>query len=204
VEAQQATRTRDPEGTLQRLLDAALHSFAEFGYERATVDRIVQEAGFSKGAFYTHFSSKDEVFLELLERRLEHNLARVRQLCKLEGSAATWIKRVLETLMNFSRESADMRALSVEFMAHGMRRAEVGERISHMHLRWRQLFAETLRQSEDYRQGRMAADPEAIAYAMVAMVDGFILQFGMESEPMDKQHLIEKLEPLIDAWFAEG
>jgi AcrR family transcriptional regulator len=37
------------------------------GYEGSSVDRIAEEAGFSKGAFYSNFNSKDEIFLELLE-----------------------------------------------------------------------------------------------------------------------------------------
>ena len=40
---------------------------AREGYESASVDRIAEEAGFSKGAFYSNFDSKEEIFLELLE-----------------------------------------------------------------------------------------------------------------------------------------
>ena len=49
--------------TRQRLLEAAFSVFAAQGYTGATIDAIVQAAGYSKGAFYFHFSSKDEVFL---------------------------------------------------------------------------------------------------------------------------------------------
>ena len=40
---------------------------AREGYEGASIDRIAEEAGFSKGAFYSNFDSKEEIFLELLE-----------------------------------------------------------------------------------------------------------------------------------------
>lgn len=40
---------------------------AREGYESASVDRIAEEAGYSKGAFYSNFGSKEEIFLELLE-----------------------------------------------------------------------------------------------------------------------------------------
>lgn len=198
------TRARDPEGTLESLLVAALDVFGEAGYEGATVDRIVGEAGYSKGAFYTHFRSKEELFLHILERRLQTNLARVQQVCRLEGSASDWIKQVFGTLLDFSAENKGMRALSVEFMANGMRNAEIGARITAMHQRWRELFAESLRGSEEYRQDRMAATPEAIAYTLVAMIDGFILQIGMESTPFSKEELRRQIDPLLDAWFTEG
>ncbi len=196
-------RVRDPEGTVEKLTDAALQLFAESGYERATVDRIVAAAGFSKGAFYAHFKSKEELFLHILEQRLAHNLQRVKALCGLEGSARTWLKHVLTTLLNFSAESKSMRSLSMEYMANGMRNPEIGERITVMHQRWRDLFADTLRGSDEYRDGRLKGSPEAIAYALVAMVDGFIVQIGMEADPRSKEALMIQVEPLLDAWFEE-
>jgi AcrR family transcriptional regulator len=196
-------RARDPEVTLEKLIEAALTLFGEAGYERATIDRIVAEAGYSKGAFYAHFKSKDELFLFILERRLQHNLERVRSLCRLEGSGRTWTKRLLGTLLDFSAEHKGMRALSLEYMAHGMRRPEIGDRITSMHARWRDLFAQTLRASEEYRSGRLRGSPEAISYALVAMVDGFIVQIGMEDDPSSKETLMAQVEPLLDAWFGE-
>lgn len=197
-------RTRDPEGTVDKLTEAALALFAEAGYERATVDRIVAAAGFSKGAFYAHFKSKEELFLHILEQRLDRNLGRVQALCRREGSAREWLKHVLGTLLNFSAESKSMRALSMEYMANGMRHPEIGARITAMHQRWRDLFADTLRHSPEYEQGRLKGSPEAIAYALVAMIDGFIVQIGMESTPHAKETLMTHVEPLLDAWFEDG
>jgi AcrR family transcriptional regulator len=197
-------RTRDPEGTIDKLTDAALRLFAEAGYERATVDRIVAEAGFSKGAFYAHFKSKEELFLHILEQRLDRNLRRVQALCRLEGSARAWLKHVLGTLLSFASESKSMRSLSMEYMANGMRHPEIGARIATMHRRWRDLFADTLRCSPEYEQGRLKGSPEAIAYALVAMIDGFIVQIGMESDPRSKETLMSHVAPLLDAWFDDG
>src|SRR5262249_49542401 len=55
--------------TRARLLEAAFSVFAAQGYTGATIDAIVHTAGYSKGAFYFHFSSKEEVFLEVLWSR---------------------------------------------------------------------------------------------------------------------------------------
>jgi AcrR family transcriptional regulator len=203
VSATPLARTRDPEGTLEALVDAALALFGEGGYERTTVEAIATAAGYSKGAFYSHFRRKEDLYLFILEGRLERNLLRVQELCQLEGSASSWVKHVLRTLLNFSTESKNMRSLSMEFMAAGMRQAEIGDRITLMHQSWRALFADTLRQSREYREGRIRASPEAIAYALVAMVDGFIVQIGMENDPLTKEDLMERIEPLLDAWFVE-
>lgn len=58
---------RDPAATRQRLLDAAVAVFAEKGYQRSSVDDVVQRSDSSKGAFYHHFANKEAIFLELLE-----------------------------------------------------------------------------------------------------------------------------------------
>jgi AcrR family transcriptional regulator len=52
--------------THARLLAAAIEVFGERGFEAATVDEIATRAGYSKGAFYFHFPSKEDIFLELL------------------------------------------------------------------------------------------------------------------------------------------
>jgi AcrR family transcriptional regulator len=55
----------------QALLDAAVELFAERGFRTATVDDVVGRAGYSKGAFYWHFSSKDDLFFTLFDERID-------------------------------------------------------------------------------------------------------------------------------------
>src|SRR5437588_11640830 len=53
------------------LLTAALRVFARRGYRDAGVDEIAAEAGYSKGALYWHFSGKQELFLALIDDRID-------------------------------------------------------------------------------------------------------------------------------------
>src|SRR3954452_5039848 len=55
----------------QALLEAALALSAERGYRGSSVDDIAERAGYSKGALYWHFSSKDDLFFALLEERID-------------------------------------------------------------------------------------------------------------------------------------
>ncbi|PPH20340.1 TetR/AcrR family transcriptional regulator [Rathayibacter sp. AY1C4] len=54
--------------TRERLLDAAYDVFAETGVHSASVEQICERAGFSRGAFYSNFSTKEELFFALMER----------------------------------------------------------------------------------------------------------------------------------------
>jgi AcrR family transcriptional regulator len=61
--------------TRQKLLDAAEHVFAELGYHDASIVKITEAAGVGQGTFYLYFSSKKEIFDELvrdLNRRVRH------------------------------------------------------------------------------------------------------------------------------------
>lgn len=60
--------------TRARLLDAAFDVFAEQGVRAASVETIAERAGFTRGAFYSNFSSKEELFFALLEREKEMRL----------------------------------------------------------------------------------------------------------------------------------
>lgn len=54
--------------TRERLMDAAYAVFAEVGVAAATVEQVAERAGFTRGAFYSNFSTKEELFLALMAR----------------------------------------------------------------------------------------------------------------------------------------
>ncbi|SDE02739.1 transcriptional regulator, TetR family [Cupriavidus sp. YR651] len=61
------TREESRALTREKLLVAAGNVFAREGLGGASIDRIVEEAGFTKGAFYSNFESKEDIFLQLVE-----------------------------------------------------------------------------------------------------------------------------------------
>lgn len=80
-------RTRDPERTRERILDAAQALILDHGYGATTVDAVVTRAGITKGAFFHHFGSKSDLARALLDRyalmvaqHFERNLERARKL----------------------------------------------------------------------------------------------------------------------------
>jgi AcrR family transcriptional regulator len=73
AEPPRLTRSETKEQTHGLLLDAAERVFVKMGYAGATMDLIAAAAGFTKGAVYWHFDSKEALFLELLGRGLKRN-----------------------------------------------------------------------------------------------------------------------------------
>ena len=63
------TQAERREQTREQVLDAAARVFAKRGFHATSLDAIAEEAGFSRGAVYYNFADKEELFLELLDRR---------------------------------------------------------------------------------------------------------------------------------------
>lgn len=70
------SREDSRERTTQRFLDAATRLIARKGFERISIEDVAAAAGYSRGAFYSNFRSKNELFLELLRRDQERANAR--------------------------------------------------------------------------------------------------------------------------------
>ncbi|MBC7231034.1 MAG: TetR/AcrR family transcriptional regulator [Actinobacteria bacterium] len=65
-------RTEKGQQTRQAIFDTAIDLFAKKGYDKVTVDDICTRVGVTKGAFYNHFRSKDQIILEEFMRMDEH------------------------------------------------------------------------------------------------------------------------------------
>ena len=60
------TREQSQARTKEKLLASAYEVMARYGYAGASIERIAEEAGYSKGAFYSNFANKEDIFLQLL------------------------------------------------------------------------------------------------------------------------------------------
>ena len=69
MKPQRLTRRESRDSTRARLIESAGRVFVRAGFDAASVEQIAEEAGFSRGAFYSNFKSKDGLFLELLDRK---------------------------------------------------------------------------------------------------------------------------------------
>lgn len=55
-----------PEEKRKKIVNAAVDEFAEYGFEAASINRIVANSGIAKGSFYQYFKDKQDVFMHLL------------------------------------------------------------------------------------------------------------------------------------------
>lgn len=164
--------SRDPAASRRKLLDAAATEFADRGYQAATVDAIVQRAGLSKGTFYWTFATKAELFVALLEDRLDQPVEQViesMQDTSLEESPAPAISRGLAAL--FSDDPEVLRLL-YEYWAAATRDDEHSERYLRRHTVIRAELAAALAARHEEAGVPPTMDVTDLAEAFIALALG--------------------------------
>lgn len=91
-------RRLTPDARLPLILDAALETFATQGYTAARIDDIAARAGLSKGGFYAHFSSKEGLFVALLQRKLDPPALPVQALLAGVADTGELVRRLVAKL----------------------------------------------------------------------------------------------------------
>jgi AcrR family transcriptional regulator len=166
--------------TRQKLIDAALKLFSTSGYEHATVDDISNAAGYSKGAYYFHFSTKDDILLELLRMWTE---ARTTVLASGADSDATPREALVETLSNFFsyRDAPQWPGVLLEFWAQGVRNPEVSKRLTEAYGGWRRQLTEAFQRAAAQGVIEGGASAEDAAAVTLAAHDGYAVQTAIGS-----------------------
>src|SRR6202012_274168 len=106
--------------TRTRLLDSAAQLFARGGYEGASIDLIAENAGYSKGAFYSNFESKEAIFLELLDIHKRREIDALAQLLMRDVSGSELVSLIRKT-QSEGASDFDFGLLSAEFQLQACR-----------------------------------------------------------------------------------
>ncbi len=97
------------------ILDAASHEFAEHGFQQASFNRIIENAGFSKGAMYYYFDDKKDLYLTVLRTYQGQILAELGELPEVSSPAEYWA-----ALSDLFSHAAQVKMKHPEFIHLGM------------------------------------------------------------------------------------
>ena len=166
------SREATQEQTRLRLIEAAWQHIAERGFAATTVRDIARAAGYTQGAFYSNFSSKEGLLLDLLR---EHKRAVTHNMQRLFEQANDDFDAMLAALRTWSRElSQDTRPalLAAELQLMAARQPEFGAAYAELMNEQRDAYAQLIA-SQFERQGKRPPAPVSeLAAALMAMVMG--------------------------------
>jgi AcrR family transcriptional regulator len=127
------SRGERKEQTRADLVAAAREVFLRHGFHRATLDDIADGAGFTKGAVYSNFGGKDELFLAVLDARYADQLRIHGTLMRGAGTLDAGLRAAARQLAEQARQSPDWIPLLVEFWTHASRRPALRREVLKRH-----------------------------------------------------------------------
>ncbi|WP_425832119.1 TetR/AcrR family transcriptional regulator [Streptomyces fractus] len=165
--------------TRQRLLDAALDVFAEEGFGRSTVEQVCERAGFTRGAFYSNFSSLDELFLALWEERSARMLDDVR--AALAGIDPDDPEAAVRAAIDATPVDDAWFRITAEFTAHALRNPDLRRVMAAREEAIRDAILPVFVAALE-RLGRRVGDERALGDALVAVHDGTSVQVLLQPD----------------------
>ncbi len=187
---QRAQETRD------RLFLAACDLFVANGYVGTTVDSIASRAGVAKGTFFVHFKTKDAVATQLIENQ---TAAARRARERAHAAGAGPIDAMVATVLALGKQAGASRMLSRAVLAATLESGEVAGDSSKL---FRGIFELILADAREAKRRELLArnaDPEQVAWSLLASYLGAALYFATNPNPIP---LVERLAPLVDANLA--
>jgi len=170
-----SSRLRRQAETRQVLLATAEESFCRDGYAATSLERIAKAAGFTTGAIYANFPSKERLFLALHEHRAQRFGATSRDWIPTGASLEVRLHAFGVHVGELAKDNRAWALVAAEFWAQAARRPDLAEELAEMHTRNRAEFAEVI---------RAVVSPDAIdeatltqtAYQVIGLLEGLAVQ----------------------------
>lgn len=169
------TREESQERTREQLLEAARVAVARNGYDGTSIADIAEAAGFSKGAFFSNFESKEALLLELLRRHKEQDIA---TLGRILGEVAQGkdAASALDGYLDSLGGSADWARLDIELQLQAARNPAFAADYDALQSRTRSGLAHLIAALYGKAGKRLPIPPDDMADLFVALVHGLVLQ----------------------------
>jgi AcrR family transcriptional regulator len=180
------SRVERREQTRQELLSAAEACFVSRGFHASSVDEVAERAGYTKGAVYSNFASKEDLFFAVYERRVERALTEVVPGLRQAGAEHAFDWAATGAVERRDRDDGWL-AVFFEFWAHVLRHPELRDRFAAIHARFLEPQAEAVRALAEDRGLALPADVTAgqVVLAWNAMELGLGLERLTQPKAVD-------------------
>jgi len=186
----------------ERILLAAMELFRKYGFNNTSLARILKQADITKGGFYFHFKSKEELGFAVLARTKNFWMTNVIEVLEHEPDARTRIRKMVEIMTQMHRGEifhgcALLAVLTAEMMET---ESKLGDRIKDIFYEWEKSIVAILRQGQAEGLFREDIDTKALALILIACLQGTTMMGHLDPEEVDYDLLLSYLEK----WMLEG
>jgi AcrR family transcriptional regulator len=190
--------------TRARLLTAAGTVFAERGYDRASLDDVAVAAGLTKGAVYSSFASKDELFYALMRERIRERVELVTRAARDQASVRDITRDAAGGLAELISSQAEWHLLFIEFWARAVRDPELRDEFARERRSARAAVASLLQEQAARSNVELPAPAEQLAVAVLALANGMAIEHLADPETVDPSTFGVILGLLLDRATTSG
>ncbi len=184
--------------TRARLLDGALEVFAERGFHGASVEDICDRAGFTRGAFYSNFGSKDELVLALFQATTDRLLEQIAALLpELANQPGTLLDAVLGLLDEASPDQRQWHLISTEFTLHALRHPEAARALNRQRAMFRDSLTKLVEEISAASGLTFSVPPEQFVRMVIALHEGARSQSLLEPRKVPAGSLEHTFLPMV-------
>ncbi|MGG3470627.1 TetR/AcrR family transcriptional regulator [Neobacillus pocheonensis] len=181
------------------ILKSAFECFAEKGFQVATIDDIVAHSKISKGAIYNYFSSKDDIYLELMNQHTNENISNLK--VELEKLSCTKDKLdyifQLYSQLNEQPQFANSTRVHIEFWLYSTRKEDLRDLMLDRYEMYKTLFNTIL--VEGIKKGEISSSvhTDEIAQIFWGLIDGISLHYSMLLDKYPYKQVYNEMKELI-------
>lgn len=181
------------------LLQSALICFAEKGFHDTKIDDIAAHAKSSKGAIYNYFASKEEIFLQILERRNEETMDRLRNTFAEMQTA----EEKLRFLMDKNRripvvpEAKSWGVLQMEFLLKASRHERIQHLVELQYEKFMLFYKAIMEEGRANGEFRPDLDSHVAASLFWKLTNGIALHFALMTNDLVYDPVLEGAEEML-------
>lgn len=190
------------ERTRSRILDAAGKVFAEQGFAAARLEEIAENAGYTRGALYYNFADKDELFLAVLDDRLQADIGVISDLIKSSEDPVQLVQALRDRPAAGRKSAAEARRwvqLCDEFRLYALKNESARKRLAEHQQHLRDAYTRGITGVLRRIDVSPPAPPEQLAIMIMALDDGIIRQKRVDPAAVPEGLFFDLLALLIRA-----
>jgi AcrR family transcriptional regulator len=198
------SHTRQTERTLatrRKLLDAAKRIFAKDGFEAARLEDIAAGAGYTRGAFYANFKSKEDIFFALFEEWVRERIESLTNAIRRHSSPS---EKLAALRSHYAELATDRRLvlISMEFKLFALHHPEAHARLRRSHRRIRASFAELFSEIMTALGKTVPIAYPAASACLGAVSQGLLLEHLLDLKTLSDGDVRNVLGLFFDAIFS--
>ena len=187
--------------THQRIMEFALQSFSSSGYQSTRITDICEKAQISKGAFYHHFNSKQEVFVALLNQWLSEIKLSFQQFENTSSSVPEAITKMAETMPEIYSAARGRYFIILEFWLQASRTPDIWDVAVQPYRQFKDDFAHLIQKGISEGSFSTEINPLMASQTVISLALGFLLQAFFDPDGADwGLSTTTAVQSLLNSW----